>query len=268
MSESIKIHQIAYNEATHEQVRLGGFQVLDNTSNERPDWYEYWPIRRYLLTHALAPDTWYGFFSPKFTAKTGLDAFNVRNTILAFCAESAPDVILFSPQPDMGAFFLNVFEQAEFFDPGFIEAATRVLRAVGIEVPLAELVMDSQRIVFSNYFVAKRDFWQKWFSLTEAIFAISENPEHELSPLLCFKTTYSTGAQRKTFLLERIASLLLALQPHWKTAAANPFNFAWSISSLREFPHKAYISDALKIAYRETGYPQYMQAFSQMRQEM
>src|SRR5450631_3293085 len=26
-----------------------GFEVLDNSSNERPDWYEYWPIRRFLL---------------------------------------------------------------------------------------------------------------------------------------------------------------------------------------------------------------------------
>jgi hypothetical protein len=24
-----------------------GFGVLDNSSNERPDWFEYWPIRKY-----------------------------------------------------------------------------------------------------------------------------------------------------------------------------------------------------------------------------
>ena len=242
--------------------------VLDNMSNERPDWYEYWPIRKYLLAHSLEPDTWYGFFSPKFTLKTGLNAPKAEKIISDFCEAKSPDVILFSPQPDMGAFFLNVFEQAEFFDPGFIDAAARIFAAVGIEAPLAQLVMDSRQIVFSNYFVAKPAFWETWFGVTEAIFAIAENPAHELSHLLSHQTTYSGNAQRKTFLIERLASLLLTLQPRWKTAAANPFNFAWSTSRLREFPQKAYMSDALKMAYRETGFPQYLDAFSRIRQEI
>lgn len=268
MSQSIKIHQIAYSEATRQQVLEGGFQVLDNMSNERPDWYEYWPIRNYLLAHQLEPDTWYGFFSPKFTLKTGLDASRVGKIISDFCATGSPDVILFSPQPDMGAFFLNVFEQAEFFDAGFIEAASRIFAAVGIGAPLSQLVMDSRQIVFSNYFVARREFWETWFKVTEAMFAIAENPAHELRPLLCQNTTYSANAQRKTFLIERVASLLLTVQPRWKTAAANPFNFAWSTSRLREFPQKAYISDALKMAFRDTGFPQYIDAFNQVRQEV
>ena len=29
------------------------FGVLDNSANERPDWFEYWPIRRFLLEEAL-----------------------------------------------------------------------------------------------------------------------------------------------------------------------------------------------------------------------
>lgn len=268
MSQSIQIHQIAYNESTRQQVVQCGFHVLDNMSNERPDWYEYWPIRRYLLTHTLESDTWYGFFSPKFTEKTGLDEPKVRGLISNFCATGTPDVILFCPQPDMGAFFLNVFEQAEFFDPGFNDAATRILSAHGMQVSLSQLVMDSQQIVFSNYFVARSDFWKEWFDLSESIFAIAEDPGHELQPLLCHRTTYSGEAQRKTFLIERLASLLLTVQPRWKTAAANPFNFAWSTSRLREFPHKAYISDALKMAFRETGYSQYMDAFSKLRQEV
>jgi hypothetical protein len=24
-----------------------GYRMLDNLANERPDWYEYWPIRRF-----------------------------------------------------------------------------------------------------------------------------------------------------------------------------------------------------------------------------
>src|SRR5450631_89982 len=30
-----------------------GFSVLDNCANPRPDWFEYWPIRNFLLTERL-----------------------------------------------------------------------------------------------------------------------------------------------------------------------------------------------------------------------
>src|ERR1700682_4374243 len=50
-----------------------GFAVLDNSANERPDWYEYWPIRKFLLNEALDEDAFYGFLSPKLKSKTSFD---------------------------------------------------------------------------------------------------------------------------------------------------------------------------------------------------
>jgi hypothetical protein len=51
-----------------------GFLVLDNSSNERPDWFEYWPIRKFLLSEPLDEESFYGFLSPKFKYKTNLSA--------------------------------------------------------------------------------------------------------------------------------------------------------------------------------------------------
>jgi hypothetical protein len=265
MPPEINLYQVAYNQASLEQVRHSGFLLLDNLSNERPDWYEYWPIRNYLLSSTLNEDGWYGFFSPKFTDKTLMDFTATSEFIARSAASKDIDVVLFSPQPDMGANFLNVFEQAECFDPGFIEVAKRFLAIHGVDIPLESIVMDSRQVVFSNYFVAKPVFWREWFTWTESLYAISENKSHPLYASLTLNTTYSTNAQRKVFLSERLASLLLYLQPKFKVAVANSFNFGWSTSKFREFPEDAYINDALKMAFRELGFPQYMDAFRKIR---
>src|SRR5476651_1115714 len=84
-----------------------GFDVLDNSANERPDWFEYWPIRKFLLHEVLDENAFYGFLSPKFKHKTNLSAAMVREFIGA--TDPATEVILFSPSIHNSAYFLNVF---------------------------------------------------------------------------------------------------------------------------------------------------------------
>jgi hypothetical protein len=267
----VHLFQIGYSDASVAALEAG-YRLLDNRPNVRPDWYEYWPIRRYLLgqlgDEPLDDTAFYGFFSPKFGHKTSL----THDQVQAFVRESAAqaDVVLFSPQPDMGAFFLNVFEQGETFDPGLIAAYEAFLAHIGRPVPLRALVMDSRQTVFSNYFVARPAFWREWLALNEAMFAICEHAEDSpLKAALTASTSYpgpgGTAAQRKVFLQERAASLLLATQP-WRSVAHNPFGMGWSTSRFREHPTEAYISDALKIAWRDQRYPQYLQAFATIRE--
>jgi hypothetical protein len=179
------------------------------------------------------------------------------------------DVLLFSPQPDMGAFFLNVFEQGATFDPQLIDVTQRLLQAIGRPAPpLNQLVMDSRQIVFSNYFVARPAFWREWLAINEALFAICEGPPSALKADLEANTLYRGGAQRKVFVMERMASLLLSSQPRWRSRAANPYTTGWSRSRLARFPHEAAMSDALKIAWREQRFPQFMEAFGELRERM
>jgi hypothetical protein len=49
---AMHIYQIL-NHYTSRQGLDPGFKVLDNSLNERPDWFEYWPIRNFLLNEAL-----------------------------------------------------------------------------------------------------------------------------------------------------------------------------------------------------------------------
>lgn len=257
----VRLYQIAYSAATRAAVEPG-YAVLDNQDNPRPDWYEYWPIRQFLQQQPLDDNAFYGFFSPKFGQKTQLSHAEVVAFVQANAADA--DVLLFSPQPDMAAFFLNVFEQGETFDPGLIDAFEALLAAIGRPTALRSLVMDSRNTVFSNYFVARPAFWREWLQLNEALFAACEGADSPLKRALTVHTSYQ-GAQRKVFLQERVASFLLSTQPQWRCRAADPYRFGWSMSRLREFPTEAVISDALKIAMREQGFGEFRQAFAEIR---
>jgi hypothetical protein len=269
-TQPMHIFQIGYDAASMAKVEASGFQLLNNLENARSDWFEYWPIRQFLLGNTLQQDAWYGFFSPRFEEKTGLNAAAVHGVIAAL-EQRHPDldVVLLSPQPDMGAFFLNVFEQGEMFHPGLMEVSRQVLNQLGFDVPIESMVMDSRQIVYSNYFVAKPAFWKAWFEVTEAIFKIAEDPGHSLYAALNAGTSYRDGSHQKVFVVERIASLLLTVQGHWRAVSADTFSFAWSsFPSFNVQRELAYQSDALKMAFRECGHPHYMQAYAEIRQRI
>ena len=268
----VHLFQIAYSEATRAALEPG-YAMLDNLANPRPDWFEYWPMRAFLLNQPLDDQAFYGFFSPKFGSKTGLSHEQVVSTVRAAAGASAGvDTVLFSPQPDMAAFFLNVFEQNELFDRGFMAASEAFFAHIGKPCALASMVMDMRQVVFSNYFVARPAFWREWLALGERLFAVCEGLDEtasaDLRQSLTRETSYPGSVQRKVFLLERLAPWLLTVQPHWRTHVANPFIMAWSSSRLRERPMEAVMSDALKLAYREHGFPQYLNAFAALRQTL
>jgi hypothetical protein len=267
MSAPLRLFHIAYSPATAASCPPG-FELLDNLANPRPDWYEYGPVRRFLLREPLDPGTFYGFFSPKFQAKTGHTHADVAALVAAHGA--AADVLLFSAHANQIAFFLNVFEQGEFFHRGLLDAARGWLGAAGLAVDPATLVMDARQIVYCNFFVARPAFWRRWLALGELLYAICEGEDSPLRRQLTAATDYRGAAQMKIFLMERIASLLLAVEPHWRSAAADPYaKGLWPNDALRRDPTDAIVSDALKLAMREEPqWSEYAAAFAGIRRRI
>ncbi len=257
----VNLYHIAYSDVTAQAIE-DGYLLLDNLANERPDWREYWPMRNFLLNNELDDNQYYGFFSPKFREKTMLTYRDVISFIAA--ADHDTDVFIFSPQPDVGALFINVFEGGDVADPGFLAVCQTLMGEIGIALDLRSIVMDSRTVVHSNFFVARPKFWRAWLDVNERIFALSENPQQsELQQQLNFRTSYPGAVQRKVFIMERIASLVLVLRG-WKTKAYNPFALGWSVQ-LQHHWQEAILADALKIAMREQGYPEYVAAFNRLR---
>ena len=257
---AVQIYQILNHYTPREELDPG-FEVLDNSGNERPDWFEYWPIRKFLLNQALDENTFYGFLSPKFKLKTSLSSADVREFILA--AGSAVDVVLLSPSIHNSAYYLNVFEHGDAEHPGLKRVAKALFDRLELFSDLDSLVSDSRNTVHSNYFIAKPRFWRAWLAINEKMYAIAETPGDALGEALCAPTTYrgATHVQMKIFVMERIATWLLTSGSEFTAAVRDPFV---ARSRIYKLP-VAVMCDALKIAYATQGRSQYKDVFLLLR---
>ena len=264
------IHQIYYSPRTHAKLDPG-FIPLDNTG-QRPDWYEYWPIRRFLLKNTLEPNARYGFFSPKFAEKTGLSSAQVAQ----FLAETPDDVdvVTFSPYFSNIAFFKNVFEQAEYWHPGISRTLAGVVALIAphrdSQALMNGLVMSAAGTVYCNYFVAKPRFWQRWLTMCERIFAVAEAGDTELGQQLNSDRNYVLPTPAKVFVIERIVSIILSTEPdQWKIRNYDSTALCADNDLLDgKYREEMVALDALKYAASVTGFRRYYDRFMQARDRL
>jgi len=199
------IYQIFYDLATKQMLDTG-FIPLDNSKNERPDWFEFWVIRNFLRNNALEEHAWYGFLSPNFQDKTGFDSDYVISFLRHY--DSVGDVALFSSAWDQLAYFKNPWEQGEAWHPNIRELTQKFLDSTNRRIDLSALVTDSTSSVFSNYVIAKKKFWIEWKKIADDFFEFVESAGEYARD-----TTYGfskTEYPMKTFIQERFATLILA----------------------------------------------------------
>jgi hypothetical protein len=259
-----RVHQIFYSEQTR-AANDPGFLPLDYLSNERPDWREYWPIRKFLLQGGLDEDCAYGFFSPKFRQKTGLGA----NEVHRFIDQADADVFVFSPFFDQSALFLNVFEQAGVQHPGMAPTLAAAMELIEPGVPATRLVMNSTNTVFCNYFVAKPRFWRAWLAMCERLFDAVEAGSSDLAQALNANVDHLGGAApTKVFVIERVASLLLTLRRDFKVRAFDPVQMPKALPSMNAMQAELCLMDALKIAYSVQPNDAYLGQFARLRSQI
>ncbi len=259
----INIYQIFYNAETKNKL-LPGFIPLDNTNNLRPDWYEFSVILDFLNANKLNNDDWYGFLSPKFIEKTGINSDIVikiiqKNSMYA-------DVALFSPGWDQLSYFLNPFEQGDVWHPGLLDASQKIFDEYGLDISLSKLVCDTTSSVFSNFIIAKKKFWEEWKKLSQFFYDYCENhPDYQVT------TSYGSSeyqAPLKTFIQERFASVILStnnfnvisIDQSYTTPLFNrlyPENL-----ETRKFLHTC---DLMKKLYRETKDANYLKMYWEIR---
>jgi hypothetical protein len=154
-----------------------------------------------------------------------------------------------------GAQFLNVFEQGDAEHPGLMATSKKLLARINRNTDLDELVTDSTSTAHTNCFVAKPRFWREWLAINEQMFAVAEAGADELGKALTSQISYRgrTEVQMKVFIMERIATLVLASDPSFAAQVRGPFVAHNKISK----GSLAIVCDALKIAYRVQGFCQY-----------
>jgi len=263
VASAIRVFQIYYDERTR-NLRDATFEPLDNSTSERPDWYEYWPIRRFLRSATLVESDHYGFLSPRFADKTRLRG----RQVIEFVAQSgAADVVTFSPFPEHSACFINLFEQGDLFHPGLADVAAAFLAELDRGLGLERLVSHSRNAVLANYFVAKPRFWRAWQDVLERCFSAAETTGSPLHAALTATTVHHGKAhpQMKIFLMERIASTLLATSEDYAVASFPPFEMAFSHPFFTGVFSELIELDALKLALSATGDPHYLKCYRSLQ---
>lgn len=205
---AINIYQIYYNQQTFAMLDKG-FIPLDNSQSERPDWFEFWPIRKFLNENALNEDSWYGFLSPKFVGKTGFTSQVMKDFINQ---NPNAEVALFTSTWDFIAYYKNAFEQGEVWHEHITKVAQAFFDSIGYPVKLESLVHHSQNSVTSNYVIAKPRYWRRWLEFADRLMFVSET-DTPLGGILRGDTTY--GPKRhafKVFIQERLAPVILATE--------------------------------------------------------
>ena len=203
-SAAIKLHQIVYDAPSRAQV----FDPLIPLENEHgpKDWFEFWPILDWLRTHSLNEDVWYGFVSPKFFDKCGLNWDDVRNLI---DQNQHADVALFTFDWFSIAYDKNVWTHGERMHPGLIAATHAFLKDSRIDIDLTKVTTDFESAVFSNYVIAKPAYWYAWLSLAEKYWSYLERAGSDVPDR---KATVHAGKQAyelKVFVQERFPSIVL-----------------------------------------------------------
>lgn len=265
MSRIARIFQISYSPEIRELLEKG-FEIVGDESNPRPDWFEYWHIRNFLQTEVLENNMFYGFLSPKFKQKTFLSAASV-NLFVEKNIEA--DVILFSPYYDQISLFLNIVEQGCFAHPELRPLFENVGRRYFKNIDIDTFVTTSKNTVFCNYFIAKRAFWDRWFEICEDIYDIFENNKNTLGCELKATTRYKQEiVPLKTFLIERIATLILYSETHWKVKNYSPYNSL--IGKMFPSVSRPYFLDldSLKIAFLESSNPEFLRRYFDVRLAM
>jgi hypothetical protein len=234
MSNTVEVLQIIYNEKTASEAEAG-FGILNNMSNERPDWYEYWPIGSYFDRKEPDNASHYGFFSPKFRAKTGLSYSDIEPSLQGL---SQTDVILLSPFLDVSALYLNQIIHGELAHPGLMDVFSLICPRQD-----SLLVQTTQTTVFCNYFVAGGAFWRTWLKLANKIFALAEAPYSRAGKVLNAGTRHDGRwtAPMKVFCVERLAGIILADDAQWQVSA--PFALEMPMDNRRFEPFRRELID-------------------------
>ena len=203
--KGVEIRQIFYDDSTRAS-KNNLFIPLDNT-NGKSDWFEFWPIFKFLYENELKDETWYGFFSPKFENKMGISS---REACDFINENKDADVILFSANWDQLAYFVNPWEQGELWHPGITSETQKFCDTVGMEIKIDQLVTSTKSSVFSNFVVAKKRYWDSWMNIAQLFFDYSNNAESGLKDLL---VRYDTSTlPMKVFIQERLPALILSSQ--------------------------------------------------------
>jgi hypothetical protein len=140
-----------------------------------------------------------------------------------------------------------------------------VLSRLFPKLVIQELVMSAREMIFCNYFVAKPAFWRVWLKKCEQLFKLGEKRNTQLGKMLTSPTEYENAVEQKVFIMERIASLILATQVKWVHATYNQLELPFSPGDVGRYREWLLALDAVKVMYILTQNREYLKTMTLIR---
>jgi len=208
----MKIYQIYYKQEQLPQLETT-FTPWDNTGNPRPDlqeWYIWDQMYQRCCDEGL--DYW-GFMSWKFRSKTNLSGQQFVDWITA---NPGHDVYFVNPAILNEAVFQNGWEQGDVHHPHLSDIGNEFLAKIGYEdLDVKTLVSDCTNLMWANYWVGSRKFWDRYMTFTRKLFSEMDlDPKFKDAVLAPGASTYNLNKALPMFpfIIERLITTYIDLE--------------------------------------------------------
>lgn len=205
----VQLFHIFYDEASKSSIPSGSIG-LDNTKPEADGWYEFLPMIRKLNEIDLDGEDLIGFLSPSFPLKVGITVSEFRKIVEEHY--EGYDVFISNYCWDQTAFFLNAWEQGEFWHPGITRNSQAFFDFIHSGISVTSLIGHAGNTVASNFIIAKTSYWRKWLDMSNLFLKFLNEDPSGLN-LKAMSTAYAADHNQKrmaVFVQERFASFLLS----------------------------------------------------------
>jgi hypothetical protein len=199
---NVKLFGIFYDKKSRAAI-TSDFIPLDNS--EGPKYlYESYPMLVQLERALPEKDAWYGFFSPKFFEKTRITPNDIYGEVER--ASNDVSVFLFSSHWKQVAQWQNIWLQGDAFHPGLLQLTQKVIELAGYKIDITKTYSTLNDGVFSNYLIAKNEFWLEWRRLVSIYYNLIQVDKKFLKQSAPYK---GEEIPIHTFVIERLASLII-----------------------------------------------------------
>jgi hypothetical protein len=203
MNGSIGIHTICYAPGMAASIDAA-FRPFDASASPEAERREiahmlaFWRQGRH-REHAVS-----GLLSPKFGAKTRMSGTSFIDFI---AANPGYDVWFVNPFPHLRYLSFNIWEQGEFWHAGLGERARKLFAAAGMEFDIAAFPRSTaETLLFSNFWAATPQFWDRFMAGVEALTKASET-----LPDIFDQASHYTPTSYFPFIFERYFTTFLLL---------------------------------------------------------
>ncbi|MBB4517825.1 hypothetical protein [Paraburkholderia fungorum] len=213
----IAVYEPLYREG--QKLSEPAFLPLTITDNAQSAWREFRILVDFYRRGDHLRGTFSGIFSPKFRLKSLMDGY----TFIAFVRDNDDaDVCILNPYPSTAYLSFNVWAHGEAFHPGIGSRAQALLDASGVSWRIADIPRhNANNLCYSNFWVATPKFWEAYVGgILEPIARFLEaNPHHSAARDVLEPTTHYTAAPFLPFIVERLFTTFLSLNPLFQVAS-------------------------------------------------